>query len=54
MTWIDEMKEAMKAIQRACEKNDEWNRCCECPFTEYCSAIEHEDLGEPITWEIED
>ena len=48
----DEMKEAMKAIKKACKKFD----CCiDCPFEKYCRAdYRDEDFPIPERWEIEE
>lgn len=53
MDGIKEMKEAMKAIKKACEK---FNDCTKCPFGKYCQA-DYWDGGYfpmPENWEIEE
>ena len=40
----DEMKEAMKAIKKACKKFD---FCIDCPFEKYCRA-DYRDEDFPI------
>lgn len=52
MDWKDEMKEAMKAIKKACGKNTSWTECYHCPFFACCNAIEHENLPVPDEWRI--
>lgn len=50
MDWTEEMKEAMKAIKSACEKNDSWTKCHLCPFVTCCDAIKHEGISVPDEW----
>lgn len=50
MDWKDEMKEAMKAIKRACEKNTSWIECCHCPFFACCNVLASEGLSVPDEW----
>jgi acetyl-CoA carboxylase beta subunit len=38
--WQKKMIEAMKNLQDACNMNDEWAKCNECPFRAYCDSIE--------------
>lgn len=40
MDWKEKMIEAMKNLQDACNMNDEWAKCNECPFRAYCDSIE--------------
>lgn len=52
MDKIKEMKEAMKAIKKACKKFD---FCNECPFKIYCFAgYEDEDFLMPERWNIDE
>lgn len=39
MTWIDEMKEAMKMMKNACAKNSSWDECENCPFDIHCTNM---------------
>lgn len=50
MDGIKEMKEAMKAIKKACKKFD---FCIDCPFEKYC-LDRAEGFPFPETWEIEE
>lgn len=52
MTWVDEMKEAMKMMKNACAKNNSWNECEDCPFDIYCTYMMDgaiKNIKEPIT-----
>ena len=46
-TWIQEMREAMNAMKRACIKNHSWTDCYKCPFDEYCTALDNARLPTP-------
>ena len=50
MDKIKEMKEAMKAVKKACKKFD---FCIDCPFETYCHT-EDEDFLMPENWEIKE
>ena len=59
MDWIEEMREAMKMMNKACQKNTAWADCSLCPFTEMCdilidySMMNHDvEFFEPSTWEV--
>lgn len=47
MKWINHMKEAMKAVEAACAENTMWDRCRECPFDDYCTALMDAELFGP-------
>ena len=47
MKWIKHMEEAMKAVEAACAENTMWDRCRECPFDDYCTALMDAELFEP-------
>lgn len=50
MEWIEQMKEAMRAISDACYANKEFSDCKKCPFGAYCDAINtHYDI--PEAWD---
>ena len=52
MDKIKEMKEAMKAVKKACKKFD---FCIDCPFEKYChTGCEDEDFLMPENWEIKE
>ncbi len=44
MDWIEDMKLAMLRMQMACQSNDKWNECQNCPFDEYCTVLEKHGL----------
>ena len=46
-TWIEEIREAMDSLKKACAKNPSWTNCYECPFDEYCTALQQADLSAP-------
>ena len=48
MKWINHMKEAMKAVEAACAENTMWDRCRECPFDDYCTALMDAELFDPL------
>ncbi len=39
MDWVTKMKTGMELIHSACKENTDWTKCKECPFTNYCDAI---------------
>ena len=57
--WIKEMKQGMDMIIHACEKNDEWTKCSQCPFHIICGLLddyaydceEEFDTYHPINWD---
>jgi hypothetical protein len=51
MEWIEQMKEAMRAISDACYKNHNLNDCDLCPFNLYCDAIKDMGYGIPEAWD---
>ena len=53
MDWIDEMKEAIEILKTACDKNEIWGACVECPFDKYCTVLENEGMGIPSELEID-
>ena len=54
MEWIDEIKKAMAMLKNGCSKNDMWAKCEDCPFGEYCEALELHYMPIPEEWDIED
>lgn len=50
MTWIEEMEKAMRLMQAACAKNEEWAGCWKCPFERYCTIIEDRGYYTPEEW----
>lgn len=57
MNWIEEMKAGMQMIKSACKKNESWNDCQFCPFTDYCDAcLDYFGYleGEPSKWDLEE
>lgn len=36
---INEMKKAMQTIGKICNSLTEWSECDDCPFDDYCTAI---------------
>lgn len=59
--WIEEMKTAMRAIKTACEHNEDWTECRNCPFAEVCDLLdlsamdngeEDPSVYEPHNWEV--
>ena len=47
MDFISKMEEAMVLLQEACKMNDEWAKCNDCPFGDYCDTLEREGFGTP-------
>ena len=47
-SWIEEMKEGMEMISKACKKNSEWTKCQKCPFDSYCTALMEAELVDPF------
>ncbi len=48
MDWKSKMFLGMKMIQRACQENENWDHCAECPFNAYCTALMEENLIDPF------
>ena len=48
MDWKSKMSLGMKMIQEACQDNEKWNHCAECPFDAYCTALMDENLIDPF------
>ena len=44
MDWKEKMFLSMKQTQEACQENENWYHCAECPFDEYCTALMNEEL----------
>lgn len=56
MDWKQKMTEGMRLISEACNANDEWDKCKECPFDAYCTALMDENLIDPFEgsiWELD-
>lgn len=53
MDWVEKMKVAMLRVQEACQTNDKWSNCQNCPFDEYCTVLLEHGFGEPSEWEFE-
>lgn len=53
MDWKEEMKMGMLMIQSACQKNESWGKCHECPFDDFCDAIYDETFHFPDEWNLE-
>ncbi len=58
---IIKMKQAMQTIGEICKSNTSWSDCDNCPFDEYCTAIndvywEHNwhDMGQTFCKESEE
>ena len=50
------MTEGMRLIREACNTNVEWDKCKECPFDKYCTALMDENLIDPfegLDWELD-
>lgn len=47
MSFITKVKEAMELLHEACKMNDAWVNCADCPFVNYCDALEEAGLGTP-------
>lgn len=47
MDFTIKIKEAMELLREACKMNNEWTNCAECPFYQFCVAIEEHGLGNP-------
>lgn len=53
--WQEKMIEGMRLIKEACQANDSWNKCHNCPFDQYCSALmeaEIIDQYQGIDWDL--
>ena len=37
--WEKKVAEGMRLIAEGCSENKEWNKCAECPFDDFCTAI---------------
>lgn len=48
MDWKSKMRFGMKMIQEACQENESWDRCAECPFDAYCTVLMDEHLISPL------
>lgn len=51
--WKEEMKMGMLMIQSACQKNESWGKCHECPFDDFCDYIYDETSQFPDEWNLE-
>lgn len=51
MEWIEQMKEAMRAVSDACYKNNSFENCGLCPFKDYCKAITRVGYDIPEAWD---
>ena len=49
MDWKSKMFLGMKMIQEACQENENWNRCAECPFDACCTVLMDEKLIDPFS-----
>lgn len=52
MNWKEKILSAMLEMKSACKENTEWNKCCECPFIDFCDIIERITGKAPSEWEI--
>ncbi|MDV3429540.1 MAG: hypothetical protein LIR50_21370 [Bacillota bacterium] len=53
MTWQAQMAQAMDTIQKVCKEQNKWDRCAECPFDRFCTALMEAELIDPfegINW----
>ena len=41
MNWKEKIEEGMLLIKKGCNEQTEWAKCHECPFKDYCDAIEN-------------
>ena len=39
MDWVSEMRAGMDMMAKACKKNEDWAKCSDCPFDEYCTIL---------------
>ena len=53
MEWADEIKKAMMMLKNACNKNDMWLKCKDCPFDAYCDVLDDHGMLVPEEWDIE-
>lgn len=56
MDWKKQIAEGMKMIIAGCKKNETWTNCRDCPFDEFCSAIDKSgetNYSIPDRWEEE-
>ena len=51
MEWIEQMKEAMRAVSDACYANKDFFGCKKCPFKDYCKVIIHVGYDIPEAWD---
>lgn len=47
MTYIEAVNSAINALMDACAMNDEWKKCRECPFGNFCDLLEVAGWGTP-------
>lgn len=47
MDFTVKIKVAMELLHEACKMNDEWANCSDCPFVDYCDALEEAGFGTP-------
>lgn len=55
MNWTDRMRIAMQAMKEACNENEDWFYCIECPFCKYCEVLEsapetYNDVFNGLNW----
>ena len=48
MDWKEKMDLGMKTIQEACKENEDWTKCKDCPFNEYCTTLMDAKLIDPF------
>ena len=51
MDWIEQMKEAMRAVSDACSVNKNFSDCKKCPFCVYCDTIISKNYDIPEAWD---
>lgn len=54
--WQKKMLKGMSMMREACGANGEWNKCKECPFDAYCTALMEANLIDPfegLDWELD-
>lgn len=54
MDWTEKMAKAIRDLQNACNENDEWRGCWECPFKKFCDILEETGVGNPEEWNLEE
>lgn len=54
MYWVEEIKNVMRMIKKACNKDERWSRCVKCPFDKCCAVlVDYCGALVPEEWDID-